>query len=164
MSQNDTPRDLKEHVWNYFQLHAGQRMSIFNFFVVMSTLLTTALATSFTGKFNYPSIGIISGIGLVVIAFIFWKLDQRIRFLIKLAETALTAIESAWVNEKKTADNPQALFLIERIETETKRRESCWWKPQTWHLKYSECFGIAYIVFVIIGIIGTISAIIRWFG
>jgi hypothetical protein len=153
--------ELKEHAWKYFQLHAGQRMSVFNFFAIMSTLLTTALATSFTEKFNCPAIGMISGIGLVVIAFVFWKLDQRIRFLIKLAETELTAIECEGGNDKKISDSPQTLFLIERIETENKRRELCWWKPQTWHLKYSECFGIAYILFAFIGIVGTVSVIFR---
>jgi len=136
-------------------------MSIFNFFVVMSTLLTTAMATSFTDKFNCPVIGTISGIGLVVIAFVFWKLDQRIRFLIKLAETALTGIGNEVGNDKKTSDSPQTLFLIERIETENKRRKWYWWKPQTWHLKYSECFGIAYILFAFIGIVGTVSTIFR---
>lgn len=159
MSQNDMSIELKEHAWNYFQLHAGQRMSVFNFFAVMSTLLTTALATSFTEKFNCPVIGIIAGIGLVVIAFVFWKLDQRIGFLIKLAETSLTAIESEGGNDKKTSDSPQSLFLIERIETDKKRQESCWWKPQTWHMKYSECFGVAYFLFGFIGIVGTVWAI-----
>ena len=161
MPYNDTSTEFKEHVWNYFQLHAGQRMSVFNFFAVMSTLLTTALATSLTEKFNCPVIGVIAGIGLVVIAFVFWKLDQRIGFLIKLAEAALTAIESEDGNDKKTSDSPQSLFLIERIETEKKRQESCWWNPQTWHLKYSECFSVAYILFAFIGIIGTVSAIFR---
>ena len=161
MSQNNISNEQREHAWNYFQLHASQRMSVFNFFVVMSALFTTALATSFTEKFNYPAIGVILGVGLVVIAFIFWKLDQRIRFLIKLAEKALRTIESHWINEKESLANPLALFSIEKIETGKKCVESRCWKPHTYHLKYSMCFGVAYVLIAVVGIIGTIASYIR---
>lgn len=127
----------------------------------MSALFTTALATSFTEEFNYPAIGVILGIGLVVIAFVFWKLDQRIRFLIKLAEKALRTIESHWVNEKESPANPLALFSIEKIEAGKKCGESPWWKPHSYHLKYSGCFGVTYILIAVVGIIGTIASYIR---
>lgn len=86
----------------------------------MSALFTTALATSFTEEFNYPIVSVILGIGLVVIALVFWKLDQRIRFLTKLTEEALTAIEGRWVDEKKSTASSLALFSVEKIETERK--------------------------------------------
>jgi len=161
MPQDDMQREAREHAWHYFQLHAGQRMSIFNFFVVMSTLFTTALATTFTEEFNYPHIGMIFGVDLVVTSFLFWKLDQRVRFLIKVAETALTTIESHWGKQKDTSISPLTLFSAEKAETERKRAESSWWRPRSWHLKYSECFAAAYVVFAAIGITGFIAASLR---
>jgi hypothetical protein len=34
--------DQREQAWKYFALHAGQRMSIFNFYITISTALVAA--------------------------------------------------------------------------------------------------------------------------
>ena len=34
------------HAWAYFQLHAAQRITIFNYFVVLSGILATGLAAA----------------------------------------------------------------------------------------------------------------------
>ena len=51
--------DVIEHrnyVWNYFQLHASQRMTTFNFFVVIAALLTAGLARTFDKDYPYHSV------------------------------------------------------------------------------------------------------------
>ena len=61
MSNSVELKDQMEYVWNYFKLHAGQRMSLFNFFVVMSALLTGGLVRSLNNDFEYPFIGLVLG-------------------------------------------------------------------------------------------------------
>lgn len=34
----------REHAWKYVEIHAGQRMSIFNFFLVLSGLVLAGIA------------------------------------------------------------------------------------------------------------------------
>ena len=89
MSSEELLKEQREYAWSYFQLHANQRMTTFNFFVVIAALLTTGLSGTFNKDFQNPFIGIVLGAGLIVISFIFWKLDQRIRYMIKHAETTL---------------------------------------------------------------------------
>lgn len=160
MSNSLELKDQMEYAWNYFKLHAGQRMSLFNFFVVMSALLTGGLVRSLNNDFEYPFIGLVLGLGLIVVSFIFWKLDQRVRYLIKLAETALKKIESCLLAEEESKDNPLALFSAEENKTEKLQKGTSWkfWKL---HMHYSKCFELVYIAFAAIGFIGMILAIWR---
>ena len=55
-------KDLLEHAWKYFQLHAAQRIAVFNFFVAASGLQTAGLIYSLRGGYGtaaysiaYPS-------------------------------------------------------------------------------------------------------------
>jgi len=43
-SQHEPSRDMLDYAWRYFSLHAGQRIAIFNFFVVLSGLSLPGLA------------------------------------------------------------------------------------------------------------------------
>ncbi|GAI69928.1 unnamed protein product, partial [marine sediment metagenome] len=38
MTENWTLRDHREYAWNYFELHARQRMAVFNYFVIIAAL------------------------------------------------------------------------------------------------------------------------------
>ena len=42
-------KDILNTSWLYFQQHAQQRISYFNFFVAFSTLLTTGMISTFQG-------------------------------------------------------------------------------------------------------------------
>ena len=81
-----TLRDHRNATWEYFKVHAQQRMSLFNFFVVFSSLATTCLVATFREETRAHMLGVGLGILLMVVSFIFWKLDERVRFLIKHAE------------------------------------------------------------------------------
>ena len=48
MDEKWTLREQREYAWNYFELHAKQRMSLFNYFVLIAALLTAGLAGSFS--------------------------------------------------------------------------------------------------------------------
>jgi hypothetical protein len=52
MSTEVTLKEQRDYAWSYFQLHANQRMTSFNFFVVIAALLTTGLARSLENDFG----------------------------------------------------------------------------------------------------------------
>jgi len=134
-----------EYALRYFELHAGQRMSTFNFFVVLSALLISGLIKTFEKDFSYPQMGYFVSCALMLVTFVFWKLDQRVRFLIKHAEEALGNLE-------KVSDYP-ALFKEEAVKTSQKNMGV--WKGIVFHhLRYSHCFELIYLMFFIAGTIG----------
>jgi hypothetical protein len=148
-------KQKRDYAWNYFQVHAGQRMSTFNFFIILAALLTTGLAGTFVKEFEWDVVGVVLGSGLIIISFSFWKLDQRVRFLIKHAENALKDLENNY------ASGTEKLFVLEEIKTEERIRNKRWrfWE---WHLSYSSSFGIVYIAFATLGILGIIGSLIKW--
>lgn len=87
--------ELLEHAWRYFELHANQRISIFNYFVVISGAVSAGIAATWQGSQHFSIVGIVLGLLLSVVSFVFWKLDQRVSFLIKHAESALAEVEQS---------------------------------------------------------------------
>lgn len=139
----------REYAWSYFQLHANQRMSTFNFYIVISALITTGLISSLTGDKESFLLSVILSISLVVVSFIFWKLDQRVSFLIKHAEETLIKIEKE--SENNSEDVYANLFSDEDEKTPSAR---CSWRIWKAHLTYSSCFSVLYLLFGLIGLLG----------
>jgi hypothetical protein len=124
--------------------------------------LTTGISGTFSKDFQNHFIGIVLSIGLITISFIFWKLDQRIRYMIKHAETTLKEIEKNWIDESSGgAIKSIALFSAEEEKT-TGIRSQPSWKPWGWHLSYSDCFRVVYFVFGALGFLGGLAASLRW--
>ncbi len=136
----------REYAWDYFKVHAQQRMSLFNFFVVFSSLATTCLVATFQEKASAHTIGIGIGILLIAISIIFWRIDRRVRFLIKHAESVLKWIEGTYTLHDSD-DSPHVLKLFICEEKQTARE--C---PAT----YSKCFEMAFLAFGLVGLSGTI--------
>lgn len=162
MNEGWTLKDHRDYAWEYFKVHAQQRMSLFNFFVVFSTLVIAGIASTFQGLLQAPWVG--TGLGglLMLISFVFWKLDQRVRFLIKHAESALKRIEATFPLENcRDLARELQLFLLEEAKTQNeKSRVVPWYAIWRRNLTYYKCFCIAYIV---IGIVGATSMILSIF-
>ncbi len=153
MNSNQFLKEQSDYAWAYFELHANQRMNSFNFFVVIAALLTAGLAGSLHKEFQFHSVGIFLSLALTFIAFIFWKLDQRVRFLIKHAEEALREIEKQRLKEASVSREDQAvLFTVEVKKTENLLLKQCW-RPWRWHLSYSDCFGLVFLTFGALGLL-----------
>ena len=137
--------DKFDYSFRYFELHAKQRMSTFNFFIVLSAFLTTAFVATCQADFSYPSMSFLISLNMMLVAIIFWKLDQRVRFLIQHAESVLESLEED--------EGQVALFSGEREKTRVKK-EGVWQGIINEHLSYSECFGVMYGIFFLFGVIG----------
>src|SRR5262249_21475929 len=121
MSAHDTLKEQRDYAWSYFQLHANQRMTSFNFFVLIAALLTTGLAGTLKSDFTHHYVSVILALSLIGIAFIFWKMDQRVRYLVKHAEDALKAIEDKWMENEDFIGPALALFRTEEAKTDSIR-------------------------------------------
>lgn len=67
-----------------------------SFFLFASGAIAAGLAATLQGTPRFSSLGIALGALLMLVSFIFWKLDQRVSFLIKHAEQALAETEQAF--------------------------------------------------------------------
>lgn len=148
-----TPRQMQEYAWGYFELHANQRMSVFKFFVTLATFMVAGLSAAFVQGF--PGVGAVFGILLVVTSFVFCKLDERTRFLIKNSEGALRLLE-------RQLFDIECLRLFEQGEQKTEARRSNRYTIQFWknHLTYAQCLRCLFLLFGLIGALG----IVAWVG
>src|SRR5262249_2792686 len=146
-----SPEYLHKYAWDYFQLHAGQRMSLFNFFVVFAVLMTSALVATFQKDFKMPLAGMGIGLCLSFIAFVFWKLDQRVRYFLKNAEHALAEFEANFPTATGKAE-PHVTQLVrwEAHQTEKIRAMHCRWTPIA-QFSYTQSL---YLVLAAFGLVG----------
>jgi len=151
--------DQRQCAWDYFQLHAAQRMALFNFFVLISAILTAGMGSALRKNGAYECVGLALAVSLLLVSFAFWKLDQRVRFLVKHAEGILKMVEATQAEDGANSAE-LALFAEEERKTIELKRQSgrC---PFRCHLSYSQCFGVVYIIFGGLGLLGFILAVSR---
>jgi len=146
---------MLDHTWRYFELHANQRMYIFNFFLVLSGLVAAGLAASFEGKGPLLLIGVVLGLLLALVSFVFWKLDQRVSFLIKNAEIALVELEALFPELRLR------LFTEEPRLTQEARSAASLLRRQ-W--TYGHSFRFVFSIMGGVGLLFTILSISRYTG
>lgn len=145
-----TSKEALTYGWNYFQLHATQRMSLFNFYIILASLLTTGIVTASQEKFKNEFVPVFLSLMLTVLSFVFWKLDCRVKFLLKHIEDVLKNIE---VSTKGTVEEKMFdVFGGEEAKTKTSKTNNTLLRPQTYHLSYSKCLGLVYLFFGVLGV------------
>jgi len=151
---------LRKQAWDYFSTHASQRMSIFNFYIALSSVTATTYAASWKTDSNLQPARWLLSFLLCLFAFVFWKLDQRNKALIRNAERALKYFENTDAEEISAK-----VFSQEEIETDLKRSSLVGWRRLqiwNWTLSYSRCFSFVYLVFAAVGAFGFIEAVHRY--
>jgi hypothetical protein len=156
-----TEEDLRKQAWDYFQLHATQRLTTFNFYVGISSLLVGGLAATIKGDLEIPLLGGVVGALLIVFSLVFRKLDQRNSDLIKGAERALMYFEAkSGLPDQEGKPHEAKRFTREDFDTSQKKKEWTWrvWRN---HYSYSDCFSAVFLIFGGLGVIGLSYAAIR---
>lgn len=82
-----------EYAWNWFSLHANQRLALFNLSLIALGALTAGCASAFSQDWNFAAA--LSATVSVLIAVAFLRLDQRNSDLTKMAEQQLAASSEA---------------------------------------------------------------------
>jgi len=154
--------DQRNYLWNYFQLHASQRLTTFKFYITISTIVFTGYVAILGVSFS-PILAILFGLILSLLSFIFWKLDSRNKQLIKNVEEALRYLESLPdFSEGIQANNKVAsvlkIFTYEEEQTNKIRKNKSFW-PWRNVYSYSNCFNSVFVIFGILGIVGAVYAI-----
>ncbi len=163
----DTPpsslieRDRK-YAWDYFQLHSSQRIATFNFFITLATAVLAGLGTVLSGSVQIPALAIIFGIVLALFSFIFWKVDQRNKMMIKNAEEALKKIEL--LLEEQGAPHLPVFSLFrqddENVHELRRYRPKVFWKK---YYSYTNSFNTIFFTFGLFGMVGAAWGVIKVF-
>lgn len=141
--------EIRNHAWAYFSLHAQQRMSVFQFFVTIEIALFGGVF--FAVQSNLPGYRPFALIGLIItlLAFVFWKIDQRTRQLIKNAEQSLIDVENYLLKKASITSalpfslDPQLVKGLKAVPLKSGR------------LTYSQSFGVLYLGCGILGLLVT---------
>ncbi len=87
---DETAKQAREHAWNWFALHATQRMQAFNFFMVATAFLMAAYASLLE---KHPvAAAVLAAVG-AWLAFLFNRLDARSRQLVDAGRLATAKAE-----------------------------------------------------------------------
>ena len=154
---------MRSYAWDYFELHANQRMSSFKFFITLAVFMATSLGASLVQKLYF--VGTLLGALLVVVAFVFGKLDERVRTLIKNSELALKNLEGSFTNSDAQQPCELQLFRFEELTTK-KERQGRRFRLRFWktYLSYRQCFSIVFWLFGCIGLLGMTVSAMMGFG
>ena len=111
-------KDWLELYWNYFQLHAGQRMKLLEFYLLLITVLFGALYTvHFTKTTTGCALEIIICIGITMISVAFLCLDYRTAQLVKYAEEAFRSTENNLINDDEESIKSRLFSYAEKQDT-----------------------------------------------
>jgi hypothetical protein len=143
-SSSITDKEILDHAWKYFTIHAQQRLLLFNVFMVSSGAIVAGLAACFQKSGLFTVLGAVLGGILTLNSFVFWKLDQRSAFLVKHAEDALIEFEN-------TFPNPTTR-LVYREPLKTASREQGFFATRMW--TYGSVFRFVFVTMAIVGLAG----------
>ncbi len=155
-----TDADLRKQAWDFFQMQAGQRLTTFNFYIALSSLLSGGLAASFKTDIDIPFVGLLLGFLLVLFSFIFWKLDCRNRDLIKSAEETLKFFETQTpFPDEDGKPHIVKRFTREEFDTNIQKAAGSWrfWRN---HYSYSFCFRLVFVAFAAVGVLGAVYSVL----
>lgn len=121
---------LDKHAWNYFQLHASQRISLIKLFIILLSAYITAsgyliIRINQSSNIEELSLMFISAI-FIAVTVIFFLLDRRNRKLIHIAEDSLRELEK--LHLKNTGDDVHQIFIREKYFSDnccSPRHTSC---------------------------------------
>jgi hypothetical protein len=157
-SETATPPDTKsvlsskdelDHAWRYFELHAGQRMSMFHYFLIVFGLAAAGLAGCLRASGALTLVGAVLSLVLVVISYTFYKLDQRTAFLIKHVEALMQELENT------IPGHTIRVFASESESTASARAMRNLWT-------YGFAFRFVFIVSGCVGMLGAVLALIMF--
>jgi hypothetical protein len=91
----DAETKAQTYAWNWFALHAGQRLQLVNFWLVAVAFLASAYVQARSNHMDAIAFGVsVTG---VVSSLAFMLLDVRTRQLVQVAESALRHFEASGV-------------------------------------------------------------------
>ncbi|HVT82197.1 MAG TPA: hypothetical protein VHM90_16260 [Phycisphaerae bacterium] len=151
--------EFRRYAWDYFQFHASQRLSTFNFFVVLSVLLTSAAMTTFQEKFYLPCAGGFLGLMLAILSFVFWRMDQRNRQLLQNGTEALMHLDRTALYDQANPGEIHPLDLFRRDEANMRAQRGGILGP----ISYRSGMNAIFAIFGCIGLGLAVIGALMWY-
>ena len=150
------PKNLDEsfrkYAWDYFALHADQRLKAFHFYILLSTAILGGFAILLKNGAFHKWMAVF-GFFLMFFSFVFWKLDNRTRGLIKHGEEALEFLDAQHgLEQLDGSPHPLAIFAREKHLS----AKLPLYSVTSAHFTYARCFRWVFAMFFLIGL-GTIG-------
>ncbi len=144
---------FRDYTWDYFALHADQRLKAFHFYILLSTAIIGGFAVLLKNGDLYKWMSVF-GVLLIFFSFVFWKLANRTRSLIKYGEAALEFLD-AQHNLSDDGSLPHVLRLFSREKAVSKNLTL--FPLMSGHFTYARCFKWVFLMFAAVGA-GTVVA------
>ena len=144
-----------EHLWRYFALHAQQRISIFNFFVVLSGVISAAIGGALEANRPLTTFVVILGLLLPLLSFVFWRLDQRNSDLVKISERALRRSEESCLPDYARIFVRETLAGTNAAPAEDRFTQTRW--------TFRRSFNLVFIVMGATGTLASCFSVYQWF-
>ena len=148
--------DSTNYVWEYFRYHASQRLTTFNFYIIICTLLGSGYLRAINGALGVATV---LAFILCFITFIFWKLDVRNKQMIDNARKAMRIIECK-NSRKRMQQSQDPCFLFCYLDSQTKnekKKKSIW--PWKFYYGYAECFRLVFVLFFTLGLLAALYSL-----
>jgi hypothetical protein len=116
--QNETElllRDVLDHSWKWFELHASQRMQLINYFLVAVAFLSAAYAAGL--RDDAPEVSAAVSVLGVILSVCFQRIEARTRQLIKLGEQSMNEVETIMKYQFELSN----IMLVQRAEEQRSR-------------------------------------------
>ena len=156
MSRDDY---LRRQAWDYFALHAQQRLTTVNFYLVVATALTAGAVASFDESFRFPGLRFPTGLLLSLLSFAFWRLDFRNRELIKAAEAALRSFEASDRVDGGNGEPPVEWLFTREYRQSEKHKGAIGWTNCVTLRTYSHVFNVLFGSFLAAGLLIAVLAV-----
>jgi hypothetical protein len=144
----DTKTLALYYAWDHFAYHAGQRQTVFNFFLLVvggCVAAYSAMIGESGAEYNYFRSFL--GAVLALASLLFWRLDQRNARVVKISEEALKKLEARMAKDI----NEPSIRLMEYADKKVSR----------FPFSKIESFGQIYgVVFAVSGLVGIAMAIV----
>lgn len=148
-------KEFRDYAWNYFSVHANQRMGVFQFYITLSTAVLGG-AVLLAGSGDDRIWSALLFMLLPFLSFVFWRLDQRTSELVKNAEKALQHLDEMALSNK--SDHGGQVLALFKNDENAKRKAGRW--PLLGHFSYSRCFRYVFVSVALLGVLGAMAVVL----
>jgi hypothetical protein len=164
-----------EYAWKYFDFHATQRTTMFNFFVLFSGFVIDACIRLFQSQ-NWLTLLSVSALGTVVTLF-FVFLDRRNEELVHVAEDILRALEKdvlfkgfirtskfkqrTWRGKMVEKEETRRLGIFVREEDDEKAKRKSKYLHGTWLPRIQYTIGAVFFFLALVSLRGVLHCCVR---
>ena len=151
--------ELKDYAWDYFLAHGQARLTTFRFYLVFCTILCAGIFMILANGSRVWVAGPLCWL-LAFLSFVYWKVDQRHKELLKHAQVALMACEEKWgLIGDDGLPHPLCLFTRDAHIKETRKQQQ---HADGLKLTYSQCVRLVFLVMGVGGGVGGVILFVRW--